>query len=229
MKKSRNQSSAKPSPRRKPASAKRSSSNRSSAKSSSRLSSGSRSSTSRSSSKKRKTSTHREGLQEVLKDSLKDIYYAEKQLAKALKKLSKSVTHEELREAMDTHREQTEQQIEMLEDAFAALEMRAAGKKCPVMDGLIEEANEHVKEMDKGPALDAALLVGAQKIEHYEIAAYGSMRAFARALELSECEQIFDEILQQESETDELLTQIADTVNQDALNEESMQLAEMEE
>jgi ferritin-like metal-binding protein YciE len=167
-------------------------------------------------------------LQDVLKDLLKDIYYAEKQLVKALKKVSKASTHEQLKDAFDKHREQTEGQIEMLEQAFEAMEMRAAGKKCPAMDGLIEESNEHIQEMEKGAALDAALIVGAQKIEHYEIAAYGSMCTFAKSLGLTECEDIFNQILQQESDTDELLTQVAQTVNQDALKSEEMEMSEME-
>jgi ferritin-like metal-binding protein YciE len=175
-----------------------------------------------------KQSSPREGLQDVLKDLLKDIYYAEKQLVKALKKVSKASTHEQLKDAFDKHREQTEGQIEMLEQAFEAMEMRAAGKKCPAMDGLIEESNEHIQEMEKGAALDAALIVGAQKIEHYEIAAYGSMCTFAKSLGLTECEDIFNQILQQESDTDELLTQVAQTVNQDALKGEEMEMSEME-
>lgn len=134
--------------------------------------------------------------------------------------MSKAATNEELREAFQNHMAQTEEQIGMLEQAFESMEMRAAGKKCPAMDGLIEESQEHIQEMDKGPALDAALIVGAQKVEHYEIAAYGSLRAFARCLGISDCEQIFDQILQQESETDELLTKVAETVNREALSGE---------
>jgi ferritin-like metal-binding protein YciE len=141
-------------------------------------------------------------------------------LVKALKKMGKAATNQELRDAFENHRMQTEEQIELLGQAFEALEMRAAGKNCPAMDGLIEEGNEHIQEMDKGPALDAALIVGAQKVEHYEIAAYGSLKAFSKALGLSECEEIFDQILQQESETDELLTQVALTVNREALSGE---------
>ncbi|HRO42698.1 MAG TPA: ferritin-like domain-containing protein [Flavipsychrobacter sp.] len=205
---------------------------KSTARSSSKPTSSSRSSsTVRSAAKPRgrsKQTTPREDLQEVLKDGLKDIYYAEKQLVKALKKMSKAATNEELREAFDTHRTQTEEQVQLLEQAFEAMEMRAAGKKCPAMDGLIEESQEHIEEMDKGPALDAALIMGAQKVEHYEIAAYGSMRAFSKVLGLTECEQIFDQILQQESETDELLTQIAATVNQEALSGEEDEESEVE-
>lgn len=198
---------------------------------SSRASSNGRASRSSATNKGRaKQSSPREDLMEVLKDGLKDIYYAEKQLVKALKKMSKAATNMELSEAFDTHRLQTEEQIELLGQAFEAMELRAAGKKCPAMDGLIEESQEHIEEMDKGPALDAALIVGAQKVEHYEIAAYGSLRAFARCLELAECEQIFDQILQQESETDDLLTQIAETVNREALSGDEMaNEVEMEE
>lgn len=171
----------------------------------------------------------REGLTDVLKDLLKDIYYAEKQLVKALRKVSKASSHEQLREAFDRHREETEMQVELLGQAFEAMGMRAAGKKCPAMDGLIEETNEHIQEMEKGAALDAALIVGAQKIEHYEIATYGSMRTFANSLGLTECEEIFDRILQQESETDELLTQVAQAVNRDALDEDETSMEEEQE
>lgn len=166
------------------------------------------------------SSTPREGLTKVLQDGLKDIYYAEKQLYKSLNKLSKAVTNEQLTEAFQMHREETGQQVERLEECFELLEMRAQGKKCPAMDGLIEEANEHIEEMEKGPALDAALIVGAQKVEHYEIAAYGSLRTFAEALGYPECAAIFQEILDQESATDVKLTEIAQIVNQEALAED---------
>jgi len=107
--------------------------------------------------------------------------------------------------------------------------MRAQGKKCPAMDGLIEEGNEHIEEFEKGPARDAALIVGAQKVEHYEIAAYGSLRQFAEILGHSECVDIFNEILEQESSTDEKLTQIAQTVNQEAYGEDEESEDEGEE
>jgi ferritin-like metal-binding protein YciE len=142
---------------------------------------------------------------------------------KALKKLSKAATNQELKQAFTTHMEQTVEQVEMLEGAFEAMDMRASGKKCPAMDGLIEESNEHMEEMDKGPALDAALIVGAQKVEHYEIAAYGSLRTFAKMLGYPECERIFNEILDQEAQTDELLTKVAETVNREALRGEEGQ------
>ncbi len=181
---------------------------------SSKSASGSKSGSSK---KSTAASSPREGLQDVLKDLMKDIYYAEKQLVKALKKMNKAATNQQLKDAFMTHLEQTNGQIEKLESAFEMLGLKAQGKKCPAMDGLIEEGDEHMSEMDKGHALDAALIVGAQKVEHYEIAAYGSLRTFARSLGFDECTTIFQEILDQEAETDELLTGIAQTVNQEAL------------
>lgn len=130
--------------------------------------------------------------------------------------MSKAASNQDLKEAFDMHRQETEGQIERLEEAFEALDMRAAGKKCPAMDGLVEEGSEAIEEFDKGPARDAALIMSAQKAEHYEISAYGSLRTFARTLGYDECAQLFEETLQEESETDEKLTQIAMTVNQEA-------------
>src|ERR1044071_6684687 len=103
------------------------------------------------------SSSHREGLEKVMKNSLKDIYYAEKQLVRALNKMSKAAENEELKNAFDTHRTETEEQVTRLEEAFEILGMRAAGKKCPAMDGLIEEGGEAIEEFEKGPARDAAL------------------------------------------------------------------------
>jgi ferritin-like metal-binding protein YciE len=178
------------------------------------------SSSRRTSSSRASQASPREGLTEVLKDLMKDIYYAEKQLVKALKKMGKAASNTELKTAFETHMEETQDQVGRLEEAFAAMGIKAVGKKCPAMDGLIEEGNEHMEEMDKGPALDAALIVGAQKVEHYEIAAYGSMRSFAVCLGLSECEEVFNAILEQESNTDEILTRVAQTVNREALSGE---------
>lgn len=178
---------------------------------------GSETSNSQSRSRKGGEKSAREGLSDVLKDALRDIYYAEKQLAKALKKMSKAASEQTLKDAFTTHMQQTEEQIELLATAFEEIGLRMQGKRCPAMDGLIEESMEHVEEMDKGAALDAALIVGAQKVEHYEMAAYGSMRAFATDLGYQESARVFEQILQQESETNELLTEIAQTVNQKAL------------
>ncbi len=158
-----------------------------------------------------------EDLEKVMKEGLKDIYYAEKQLAKALNKMAKGAENAELKQGFETHREETLTQIEKLEQVFEMLGMRAAGKKCPAMDGLIEEGSEALEEYDKGPARDAALIMSAQKVEHYEIASYGSLRTFAEVLGYTDCAQIFEEILEQESATDEKLTAVAQTVNEDAM------------
>jgi|GEM_PF-200409 len=158
-----------------------------------------------------------EDLEKVMKDLLKDIYYAEKQLFKALNKLSRGASNQELKMAFDTHREETGEQIEKLEQVFEILGMRAQGKKCPAMDGLIEEGSEAIEEYDKGPARDAAMIVAAQKAEHYEISGYGSLKTFAETLGYDECAQIFEEIETQESDTDSKLSDIAKTVNKEAM------------
>ena len=143
---------------------------------------------------------------------MKDIYYAEKKLTKALGKMAKKTTNQQLREAFLTHQSQTEDQIQKLEQAFEMIGQKPKAKKCAAMDGLVEESEEHIEEYEKGAGLDAALLVGAQKVEHYEIASYGSMRSIAKTLGYSDAARIFEEIRDQERETDELLTQIAESV-----------------
>lgn len=159
-----------------------------------------------------KSADPRNDLEKILQDLMQDIYYAEKKLTKALGKMSKVATDTKLKEAFLTHQGQTEEQIARLEEAFGLLGQKPKSKKCAAMDGLIEEGNEHIEELARGAGLDAALIVGAQKIEHYEIAAYGSMRSFARTLGYSEAATIFEEIREQESDTDELLTNIAESV-----------------
>lgn len=179
----------------------------------------------------KKTATSRrshEGLEKVMKDILKDIYYAEKQLVKALNKMSKSASNQELKEGFEMHRQETETQVEKLEQVFEILGIRAVGKKCPAMDGLIEEGKEAIEEFEKGPSRDAAMIVAGQKVEHYEIAAYGSLRAFAEVLGYDDCAAIFNEILEQESATDEKLNQVAATVNEEAMME-TEEAEEMEE
>ncbi len=150
-------------------------------------------------------------------DGLKDIYYAEKVLSKALTRMAKNATNGELRAAFETHRDETDEQVRMLEGAFQTLGQKVQGKKCAAMDGLIEEGKEHMEEASKGAGRDAVMLVSAQKSEHYEIAAYGSLRTFAQSLGNNEVAQIFQTILDQEKATDEKLTGIAETVNREAL------------
>lgn len=156
-------------------------------------------------------------LKKVMVDTLKDIYYAEKRILKALPKMAKAAAHDSLREAFTTHRDETETQIQKVEQAFELLGLKAQSIKCVAMDGLLEEADEHMSEYVKGAGRDAAMIIGAQKVEHYEMAAYGSLRTFAQNLGLKEVAQIFQDILNQESATDKKLTQLAKTINTDAL------------
>ncbi len=166
-----------------------------------------------------KDSTPSNDLKKVMVDTLKDIYYAEKRLLKALPKMAKNADHSALRDAFTTHKDETEGQIQQVEKAFEMLGLKAQTKKCAAMDGLLEEANEHMEEYAKGAGRDAAMIVGAQKIEHYEMAAYGSLRNFAQNLGQKEVAQIFQDILNQEGAADKKLTQIAKTINGDALKE----------
>ncbi len=152
------------------------------------------------------------GLRKLLEDQLADIYYAEKQLVKALPKMAKAANNEELREAFQSHLEETNGQVQRLEQVFEALGIPAKGKKCPAIDGILEEGKELMEEYADDPALDAALVDAGQKAEHYEIATYGSMCAWAEQLGLDEVRDLLNETLEQEKGADEKLTEIAETV-----------------
>ncbi len=156
-------------------------------------------------------------LQKLLEDQLADIYYAEKKLLKALPKMAKATEHEELRQAFTEHATQTEQHVARVEEAFEALGKKARSKKCEAMDGLLEEANGIKDEFEDSMALDAALIAAAQKVEHYEIASYGSMVAWSNQLGLSEVADLLQQNLDEEKQTDENLTSIAEShVNEEA-------------
>jgi ferritin-like metal-binding protein YciE len=146
-------------------------------------------------------------LRETLIEELKDIYDAEKQLLNALPKMAKAAQNEELKAAFEQHQQETEGQIERLEQVFEIFGEQPKGKKCKAMQGLIEEAQDLIKE-DEG---DAALICAAQKTEHYEIASYGSLRAWAELLEESDAVDLLEETLDEEKATDEKLTEIAET------------------
>jgi ferritin-like metal-binding protein YciE len=147
-------------------------------------------------------------LRETFIEELRDVYDAEKQLLKALPKLAKAAEHEELKSAFEEHLQQTEQQVERLERVFEAIDETARGKKCKAMQGLIEEGSDHIKE-DAG---DAALICAAQKVEHYEIAAYGSLASWAELMEEGEAASLLQETLEEEKETDEKLTDLAERI-----------------
>lgn len=148
-------------------------------------------------------------IQDLFIDDLRDIYHAEKQIARALPKLAKSVQSDTLRQAMEMHVEQTKGQIERLEQVFEELDTRTRGKRCEAMEGLLEEARE-ILEMGLAPEVqDAALLAAAQKVEHYEIASYGTLRAYAEACGMDKVASLLEETLNEEKETDSKLNELA--------------------
>jgi ferritin-like metal-binding protein YciE len=157
-----------------------------------------------------------ESLEELLQDELKDIYDAEKQITKALPKMAKKASSDELRQAFEEHLQQTEQQIERLEQVFEQLEVPARGKKCEGMRGLIEEGQTMMSEADDDATRDAVMIASAQKIEHYEIAAYGTARTWANLLGKNEVAGLLEETLDEEKETDQRLTSIAESINPEA-------------
>jgi ferritin-like metal-binding protein YciE len=150
-----------------------------------------------------------EQLQQMLVEELRDIYDAEKQLVKALPKLTKALTNAELKEAFTQHLEVTRNQVARAEQLFELLGERAKSKPCRAMKGLVEEAQEHVQEHERGELLDQILIGAAQKVEHYEIAAYGTARAIAKSIGNKEAVNLLQETLREEEAQDKGLTQIA--------------------
>jgi ferritin-like metal-binding protein YciE len=149
-------------------------------------------------------------LNDLFLHTLKDIYYAEKQILKALPKMAKAAESEELRQAFETHREETEGQIERLEQVFKLLEKPARGVQCEAINGIIEEGKEVMEDFAESTALDAGILAAAQAVEHYEITRYGSLKTWAEELGLTEAARLIDQNLQEEKKTDQLLTQLAE-------------------
>ena len=154
-------------------------------------------------------------------DELKDIYWAEKNLATSLPKLIKGVTSEDFKNTITTHLKETQNQVGRLESVFAAIGEKAAAKKCLVMEGLLKEATELLEDTDKGTEVrDVAIISAAQKVEHYEIASYGTLRTLAGTLGYSEAQSPLDETLSEEKNADSLLTQVAENyVNEAAAQE----------
>ena len=161
-----------------------------------------------------------ENLQELFVEELKDMYDAEKQLTKALPKMAKATDNPELKAAFEEHLEITRMQVARLEEVFKSLGMAARGKTCEGMKGLIEEGQGMMEEMEKGSTLDAALISAAQKVEHYEIASYGTLATFAEVLGHEDAKDLLGQTLEEEKEADEKLTGIASQINPEAENEE---------
>ena len=160
-----------------------------------------------------------EGLKELYVEELKDLYSAENQLLKALPKMAKAASSDELREGFEEHLEQTRGHVQRLEQIFKSLGENPKGKKCVGMEGLVKEGSEIMDEDFEGALMDAALIGAAQRVEHYEIAAYGTVHEFANLLGESEQASLLEETLAEEKETDEKLTELAKEINPQA-NEE---------
>src|SRR5258708_32996915 len=154
-------------------------------------------------------SVNKETLQKLFVDIIRDIYDAEKQLVKALPRLAKAFKSEDLSEALRSHLEETQTHVSRLEEVFSAVGAPAKGKPCKGMKGLIEEGNEAVQEEDKGPLRDLAIIAGAQRVEHYEISAYGTARTIAEQLELNDAVELLQQTEDEEKQADEKLTEVA--------------------
>ena len=156
-------------------------------------------------------------LDQLFHDTLKDIYFAEKKILATLPKMAKAAQSDELKAAFEKHRDETEGQIERLEQVFALIEKKPQGKTCAAIVGITDEGAEIMEEYKGSPALDAGLLAAAQAVEHYEISRYGTLKAWAEELGLDDAAELLQETLDEEEATDEALTEIAKSaINQQA-------------
>lgn len=161
----------------------------------------------------RMAKSSKESLEDIFQDMLKDIYWAENHLAKALPKMAKAAFNEELRDAFESHLKETKGQISRLEQCFNLMGMKPQGKKCPAMQGLVEEGQEAIDDHESGHARDAALIGAAQKVEHYEISSYGTLRTMATVLGKVQCAELMEANKDEEAETDEKLTRLSESIN----------------
>ena len=152
-------------------------------------------------------------LNDAFYETLKDVYYAEKQAVRALKKSAKAAEHDELRQAFETHAEESAHQVERLQQVFEIIGKPARAKTCEAMQGLTSEMEEDLEDFGGSPAADAVLIGCAQAVEHYEIARYGTLKTWANQLGYEDAAKLLDETLQEEKKTDELLSQIAESLN----------------
>ncbi|MBT2619453.1 MULTISPECIES: YciE/YciF ferroxidase family protein [Chryseobacterium] len=157
-------------------------------------------------------------LKDLFEDGLKDIYWAEKALTKALPKMQKNATDQKLKDAIGAHLAETKEQVKRLEDCFAALGKKPQAKKCDAMQGLLDEGKSIMEETKPGAVRDAGIIAASQKVEHYEIATYGTLAAYAKVLKQNKCLRALLKTLGEEKKCDVLLTSIADT----ALNKKAM-------
>ena len=156
-------------------------------------------------------------LMKLFEDELKDLYWAESALVKAIPKMIKNASSQDLNDVLTTHLEETKEHVSRLESIFTLIKVKAVAKKCEAMDGLIKEATDIMESCEEGSMRDAGIISAAQKVEHYEIASYGTLRQFAETLDLPEVSQLLESTLQEEKEADLKLSDVAmDAINVDA-------------
>jgi ferritin-like metal-binding protein YciE len=160
-----------------------------------------------------------QGLQDLFEDELKDIYWAEKALTKALPKMIKNATDPELINALTQHLDITKEQVLRVEMVFKSIGVKAEAKKCEAMEGLIKESEEIMKSTESGVVRDAGIISAGQKVEHYEIASYGTLCAMAKTLGQEEAASLLNQTLNEEKEADSKLSEVASTINVEALQE----------
>ena len=151
-----------------------------------------------------------EKFSELFEETLKDIYYAEKAILKALPKMAKKATSRKLEAAFNKHLKETERQVERLDEVFELIGKKARGKECPAIDGIIEEAEEVMKEAEDDTIRDAAMVAAAQAVEHYEISRYGTLVAWAEKMGMSDAAELLEATLEEEKLTDAKLTELAE-------------------
>lgn len=161
-------------------------------------------------------------LMKLFQDQLKDIYWAEKAIVKAIPKMIKKATSQKLIDALTSHLHETENQVNRLEQVFESIDKKAKAVKCEAMEGLIKEAKEIMKSCEEGAMCDAGIISAGQKVEHYEIASYGTLRQFAEILDLKKAVKLLEATLKEEKAADQKLTKIAtEVVNLEAAKEEA--------
>jgi ferritin-like metal-binding protein YciE len=157
-------------------------------------------------------------LEDLFHDTLKDIYYAERKIVRALPKMARGAQSEELKMAFEKHQHESEVHVERLQQVFETIGRRPQGKTCPAIDGIIEEGEEILETYKGSAALDAALVSAAQAVEHYEITRYGTLRRWAETMGMSDAASLLEQTLNEESMTDETLTQLAESrINKQAM------------
>ncbi|MCJ8518862.1 ferritin-like metal-binding protein YciE [Pseudorhizobium tarimense] len=149
-------------------------------------------------------------IDDLFYDTLRDVYYAERKIISGLRKMARGAQDEQLKAAFEKHREETEEQVERLQQVFELIGKRPRGKTCPAIEGILDEAEEIMEEFKGSPALDAGLLAAAQAVEHYEISRYGTLKSWASQLGMDDAAKLLETTLNEEKKTDELLTDLAE-------------------